>query len=307
MPMGMQANTMTRNSAYLTLYAAMSLVGVYIALAKPLTAALPVFLLALIRFAIAAVAMIPWLPRAPGEAPLSGRDKVRLFWLSFLGNFLFSICMLFGVKLSSAVAAGIILSLIPAAVALLSWLFLHERPSRRVLIALALAVAAIGFVNLAKTPAHAGDTPVSWLGNALLLGAVFCEGCYVVIGKALIDTVSAKRMSALINLCGLLLMLPFGLWQAQDFAFAAVPWSIWGLLAFYALAASQWSVWMWMSGIKHVPASQAAVFTVALPIAAALVGWLALGETLTLAHGVAFACAAAGVWLIAGVRVRQTG
>jgi drug/metabolite transporter (DMT)-like permease len=54
-----------------------------------------------------------------------------------------------------------------------------------------------------------------------------------------------------------------------------------------------------MTGLKKVPASQAGVFTVALPIASCLVGALFLGERLAWPHGLAFACAAAGVWLIA--------
>ena len=50
---------------------------------------------------------------------------------SFLGNFLFSVCMLYGVALSSALAAGVIMAALPAVVALLSWLFLRERIGRR--------------------------------------------------------------------------------------------------------------------------------------------------------------------------------
>jgi drug/metabolite transporter (DMT)-like permease len=289
---------MTKTSAYALLYASMSLVGSYVALSKPLTAALPVFLLAMLRFGIAAIAMLPWLKRAPGEAPLSTPDKWRLFWQSFFGNFLFSICMLYGVMLSSATAAGIIMSLIPAAVAVLSWLFLRDKPTPRVWLALALAVVAILFINLAKA-GDAGGARSGLLGNALLIGAVICEAIYVVIGKRLAENVSAKRVSALINLVGLCLILPLGLWQAARFDFGGVTTATWLLLVFYALAASQWSVWLWMTGLKHVPASQAGVFTVALPIAATLIGVLFLGEQFTVAHAVAFACAVAGVLLIA--------
>ena len=38
------------------------------------------------------------------------------------------------------------------------------------------------------------------------------------------------------------------------------------------------TVWLWMQGLRHVPAPQAGVFTVMLPISAALVGVLFLGE-----------------------------
>jgi drug/metabolite transporter (DMT)-like permease len=75
-------------------------------------------------------------------------------------------------------------------------------------------------------------------------------------------------------------MTPLGFYVALDFNFRAVTPGSWLLLVFYALAASVWTVWLWMTGLKTVPASQAGVFTVMLPISAALTGVLVLGERL---------------------------
>ncbi len=105
--------------AYGCLAASMALVGSYVGLSKWLLAVLPVFLLAWLRCVIAATAMVHWIRRTPGEAPLSRHDRVLLFWESFLGNFLFSICMLFGVLHSPARVAGVIRAAMPAGVALL--------------------------------------------------------------------------------------------------------------------------------------------------------------------------------------------
>ncbi len=58
--------TPPRLPAYALLTGSMALVGTYVALSKPLTAAIPVFLLAFLRFAIAAGAMVPWTLRARG-------------------------------------------------------------------------------------------------------------------------------------------------------------------------------------------------------------------------------------------------
>ena len=80
--------------AYLSLAASMALVGSYVGLSRLLVAAFPVLLLAWLRFGIAAVAMVHWVRRRPTETPLSAHDRWLLFWESFLGNFLFSICML---------------------------------------------------------------------------------------------------------------------------------------------------------------------------------------------------------------------
>jgi drug/metabolite transporter (DMT)-like permease len=282
--------------AYACLAASMALVGSYVGLSKLLVAVFPIFLLAWLRFGIAALAMVHWVRRGPAETPLSRHDRWLLFWESFLGNFLFSICMLYGVALTSAVAAGVAMAGIPAAVALLSWLVLRERIGRRVWLAIGCAASGIALLALAQRGATAADT-VSPLGFALLLGAVLCEACYVVIGKRLTGNVSPRRISALINLWGLALVTPLGLWQALSFDFGSVRAPTWGLLLFYALAASMVTVWLWMKGLAQVPAPRAGVFSVMLPVAAALIGVGVLGEPFTGTHGLAFVMALAGVLL----------
>jgi drug/metabolite transporter (DMT)-like permease len=283
--------------AYASLAASMAVVGCYVGLSKLLVAAFPVFLLAWLRFGIAALAMLHWVRRRDGDAPLSADDRRLLFWESFLGNFLFSICMLFGVALSSALAAGVVMAAIPAAVALLSRIFLGERIGGRVIGAIALAVFGIAMLAWTKGDAHAAAGAATHWGYLLLLGAVLCEASYVVIGKRLSAQLSPRRISALINLWGLMLVTPLGLWQAWRFDFAAVAAGTWTLLVFYAVAASVITVWLWMQGLRHVPAPQAGVFTVMLPISAALVGVLFLGEAFGPLHVAAFALSLAGLLL----------
>jgi drug/metabolite transporter (DMT)-like permease len=286
--------------AYLCLAGSMALVGSYVGLSKWLVAVFPVFLLAWLRFGIAAVAMLGWVRARPGTQPLSRHDRRLLFLESFLGNFLFSVCMLYGVQLSTALAAGVIMAALPGAVALLSRLFLRENLNKRVLAGIACAVGGIVLVSLTRPAADnaaSSAAPDALLGNLLLVGAVFCEASYVVIGKKLTGQLSAKRISALVNLWGLALITPFGLWQALRFDFSAVPASIWPLLLFYALAASMITVWLWMTGLKQVPAAQAGIFTVLLPIAAAAVGVAFLGEVVTPAQLGAFVLALLGVVL----------
>lgn len=297
---------MNRFVAYACLALSMSLVGSYVALSKPLVAALPVFLLAWLRFGLGGLAMLRWLKKPAGEIPMSGQTQRLVFLESFLGNFLFSICMLFGVSMTSAVAAGVIMAAIPAAVAVMSWLFLRERISLRVWASVACAVIGIGLVSLSKNELPA---PVNialeanfaskniWIGNFLLVGAVLCEAAYAVIGKKLTGVLSPKRITALINLWGFALVTPLGLWMAWGFDFAAVAPSSWMLLLFYSLAASVWTVWLWMTGLKTIPANQAGVFTVLLPVSAAAVGVGVLGETLNGTQIGAFAIALTGVLL----------
>ena len=290
--------------AYGCLALSMALVGSYVGLSKLLVAAFPIFLLAWMRFGIAAVLMIPWVKGSASDPPLTPSQRKLLFWESFLGNFLFSICMLAGVGATSALAAGVVMAMLPATVALLSWAFLREPLSRRHAASIGLAVVGVVMLVWAREPNESNASNASlqphspaapWWGYALLVAAVFCEASYVVIGKRLSAHLSAQRISGWINLWGLALVTPWGLWQAWTFDFPQVAWSSWGLLLCYAVAASVVTVWLWMRGLRQVPAAQAGVFTVFLPLSSAVIGVVALNEPFGVLHAAAFVTALAGL------------
>ena len=289
----------SRPWAYLCLALSMALVGCYVALSKPLAAVFPVLLLAWLRFGIGAVAMAGWLRRPAAEAALDGRTRWLLFLESFFGNFLFTLCMVTGVRLTSAVTAGVTMAAIPVAVALLSWWLLRERIGPRTWLAVALAVLGIAASAWAQPAGNAAAGYSVW-GQLLLLGAVLCEAIYAVIGKRLTASLSPRRISAIINLWGFALSTPCGLYLAWQFDFGQVRAGMWALLVLYAMAACVWTVWLWMTGLRAVPAAQAGVMTVWLPISAAAVGVLALGERTTgwqlLALGVALLGVLVATW-----------
>ena len=276
------------------LFASMTLVGSYVALSKPLVAAMPVMLLAWLRFGIAAIAMMPsTLPRELAKLDRSVWKPV--FLQSFFGNFLFSICMLNGVAHTSATASGVIMATLPATVAIFSRIMLKERIGRRTIGAIALAVCGISILAFSRHD----DGTTSLLGNLLMLGAVCCEALYVVIGKHLASRLPPLKVSALINLVGLLLITPFGLWEVYRFNFGGFSGGLWALLIFYSLSASLFAVWLWMSGLKQVPANHAGVFTIALPLASTLIGVLFLGEAPSWTQLLALGLAVSGILLTA--------
>ena len=293
----MKSIPISRPLAFICLALSMSLVGSYVALSKSLTLIFPVFLLAWLRFGIGGLAMLHWLRKPPQELPMAPSTKRLIFLESLLGNFLFSIFMLYGVSMTSAVSAGVVLSAIPAVVAILSWGFLNERVSAQVWSGVLLAMMAIVLLAFAKIEPTSGSMPNELLGNLLVFAAVVCEASYAVIGKKLTASLGPRRITSLINLWGFVLITPFGIYAAQSFDFSLVTSATWLLLLFYSLAASVWTVWLWMTGLKVIDASQAGVFTVMLPITAALVGVFVLGESLSGLQLTAFVLALVGVVL----------
>ncbi|MGO4327921.1 DMT family transporter [Cupriavidus sp. 2TAF22] len=285
----------------LLLIAAMALVGSNVGLGKAIVAYVPILLFALLRFAIAIACLAPWYRPARMRAVSRG-EWTNLFLQAFFGTFLFTLLMLGGVRLTSAMAAGVITSTIPATVALLSWLILRERLSRRTVFSVLLAVAGIVVLNVARGPEHGGGGGVNsgghaLLGNLMIMGAVICESIYVILSRRLAQTLAAIEICAYTHLIGGLLMLPLGLVPLLTFDMTSVPAGIWLMLLWYALSASIFSFWLWMKGVRHVPAQLAGVFTAVLPVAAATYGIVFLGEQPGWAHGVALACVLAGIAL----------
>ncbi len=291
-------------SSYACLTLSMALVGLYVGLSPLLVAVFPVMLLAFLRFTVAAVAMAHWLPPKPQDLPLSRRDHVLLALQSLLGNFLFTVFALYGTAWAGAMGAGVVMAGIPACVALLSRLFLREALNPRVWMAAACTAVAVALLALQReaSPNATASGDPAWtratLGYLLLCGAVVCEASYVVIGKLLGARVSPRRISALINLWGLLFAAPMGIVLAWQFDFSSVATPVWALLVFYAIAASMVTVWLWMKGLQGVPAQQAGVFTVFLPLSSAAVGVGLLGESWAAVHAVALGLAVIAVWLV---------
>jgi drug/metabolite transporter (DMT)-like permease len=275
------------------LIASMTLVGTNVGIGKSIVAYVPVFVLALLRFVVAIAVLLP-LVRPVKMTSVKRGEWLNLFLQAFFGTFLFTLLMLNGVQRTSAMAAGVITSTIPAVVALFSWCFLGEKPSGRAWVAIALAMTGVVIINMT----HGGASEEGSLaGNVMVLGAVGCESIYVILSRRLAQTLAPIDICAYTHLFGLMLMLPLGIGRLLSLDYASVPGNIWALVIWYGLAASVFAFWLWMKGIRHVPGSLAGVFTAVLPIAAAAYGMLFLDERPTLAHGIALACVITGIAL----------
>ncbi|MBU9356495.1 DMT family transporter [Burkholderia multivorans] len=282
----------------------MLFVGVNVGIGKSIVAFVPVALLATLRFVIAIAALWPLFNPAKMRA-VRRAEWLNLFLQAFFGTFMFTLLMLNGVQRTSAVAAGVITSTIPAIVALFAWLFLGEKPNGRALVSIVLAIAGVVTINLASGNASAQGAPAGSLtGNLLILGAVCCESIYVILSRRLTQTLAPIDICAYTHLFGLLLMLPLGAGALWRFDYASVPAGTWALVVWYGLSASIFSFWLWMKGIRHVPGSLAGVFSAVLPVAAAVYGIAFLGERPTFAHGIALACVVGGI-VLASLRIKS--
>ncbi|NJM33811.1 MAG: DMT family transporter [Rhodomicrobium sp.] len=230
-------------------------------------------------------ALAPFIARETGPRfrDLSRADRGYIFLQALCGGLLYMVLMLYGLRYTSAMSAGIITSTVPVCVALLAVILLGERFGARTAVALALAVLGILAVNTASPRADIAPAPL--LGNAFMAGAVIAESLFVIFAKRTATTLAPYRMAFVINLMGLVLVAPFAAAEMAAFSPGAVAWDIWLLPVFYALTSSVIALLLWYRGLAAVPASEAAIFTSSFPLSAVAVSILFLGEEPLWAHG----------------------
>lgn len=293
--------------SHLQLALAMALVGANIPIAKAAVPFIPVFIFSLIRYGVSIAALAPFIAREKGPKfrDLNRSDWMYLFLQALCGGLLYMVLMLYGLRFTSAMSAGIITSTVPVCVALLAVILLGERFGTRTALALILAVVGILSVNTASPRADIAPWPLA--GNALMAGAVIAESLFVIFARRMASVLAPYRMAFAINLIGIVLVAPFAAAEFVSFSPASVPVTIWILPVIYALTSSVLALILWYRGLADVPASEAAIFTSTFPISALLVSIIFLGEEPLWVHGVGLACVLAAIFLGARSKNVQRG
>jgi drug/metabolite transporter (DMT)-like permease len=268
----------TLRLAYAELCAAMIIVGSIVVVSKVMTTTFPVFLAAAFRFAIASAILLPLLLKTTHSIPsFQKKDAFVLFLQAFAGNFLFSILLLYGLKLTSAAESGIILGTVPVVIGLISFLVLGETLTRYKAIALFIATIGIGAISSIGTSPSAGHEANPLLGNILVFVAVIGEALWTILGKTVSRRVTPLTIASLTSFFGLFLFAPFAVYQAYSFNFAAVTLLKWVALVYYGLGTVAAYI-LWYQGVSKVPASTAGVFTGLQPLSAVILSIFLLKE-----------------------------
>jgi len=267
-----------RLSATLSLIAAMTLTGANVAFAKAIVAEIPVYVLVLLRFAVASLALVVLAPYEPGPrlTAMTAAQWRDLTLMALLGMVGFTVLMLEGLKRTAAADAGIITATLPAVAAVLGAVFAGERPPRPQRLAIVLAVVGIALVQVSGAASGAATL----VGNLLIGGAVLGEASFVLLGKRLAPPYRPLRLALGANLVGLALSIPLALPQLPAFEPATVAAGTWALGLWYTLTSSVVCLWLWYRGLPYVETWLAGLATAAVPVAALAVSALYLGEAI---------------------------
>ncbi|MEV8472859.1 DMT family transporter [Ralstonia sp. UNC404CL21Col] len=272
---------------------AMVLVGSTVAASKIIAAGLPPFTATALRFAMALPMFLVIMRMTRSRWPvLARRDWVLLFLQAAAGSVGYTTPLISGLRHTSAADAGVIIGTLPVMSALIAIVLLGERPGRAVLGAIGLATA--GVLTIALQPR--GDAAHPLLGNLLVMGAVVCEGLFILLNKRLRTPVPPLALSALMSAFGLLTALAPALWEApwQLHASAQTTHALMAV-AYYAIVPTVGGFVLWYAGAARVSGAEASLFTALAPVAAVVFAAALLGETVSTRQIGGIACVLAGV------------
>ncbi|RAS73099.1 EamA family transporter [Priestia endophytica] len=276
----------------------MMIVGSSVVAGKLIISSFPVFLASELRFIVASLILVPLLLWKEKRFPRIERSVFGILFLQALtGVFLFNIFMLYGLKFTTAVEAGIITSTLPAVIGVIAVLFLKEKLSRTKVIGIVLAVIGVSLMSILS---GGGGNVSSLFGNSLIVGSVLTEALFITLGKAISQgkaishKVTPLTISTIMSVFGLILFLPFSIYEGMSFSFSTVDMVDWMNILYFGVVVTVLAFLLMYQGLTKVSASSAGVLTSILPLSTVLISFLILKEEILISHllGMLFVIAA---------------
>jgi len=271
---------------YAELTLAQCCVGINVVSGKFLIGFFPIFLLLTIRFAIGLVGMLA-IARIKNMRysntyynfiSLSHKDKLLLLFQAACGGFLFNVLILYGMKTTSATAAGIISSITPIMIFILAALLLHEKINRQKSIAIIIVLMGLLILNIGKT---SGSMKGALLGNFLVFLAVIPEALFTILSKSVGKKITEIEAVIIVNLFNLILFIPFSFINIKSFHPAHISASIYSLLFIYGISGGIMFFLFWYRGLTKINANTAALFTGVMPVSTTILAFMFLNEPIS--------------------------
>jgi drug/metabolite transporter (DMT)-like permease len=226
------------------------------------------------------------------EPTLSGRDWLKIAGLGLIGYYAASFLDFIGLQYVGAGVGRLILFLYPTLVLLLSFVFLHKKPTSRELTALVVTYAGIALVLSAQAPGVQGK--LFLLGAALVFASALFYAVYLVAGSQLIRRVGSMRFTAYsMAVATVPAVLQFFL--IEPIAALELPMAVWLYAIVLATVSTVLPLFLQAEALRRIGPSEFALIGALGPVSVAVTSALGLDEPFTWVQ------AAGGLLVIAGV------
>lgn len=279
--------------AYLSLAAAVVFWGLSFVATKVALETLPVFTLVFARFGTAGC-LFALLLAYRGFPRFSRKNRRKMILLAVFQPVLYFAFETYGLKLSPAAKASLIIATVPVAVTLLSAFLLKERTGGAGLLGIVISLAGIG-VLVGGDPRFTLALGGPLAGDLLVFGAVISAAFYMVLARDVGRDHSSVEITGIQTIYGALFFAPAFLFELPSMEWAGVTGRSLIAVLYLTIFATIFAFLCWNHALTRLPAARAAVSINGIPLVTALGAWAMLGETLTLIQ------MSGGVLVLAGV------
>ncbi|OGE03625.1 hypothetical protein A3B51_01310 [Candidatus Curtissbacteria bacterium RIFCSPLOWO2_01_FULL_41_18] len=268
---------MNLNSPYLLLVFASIIWGATAPIMKLTLQQIPVFSLAFIRMAVAAIILGVLISK---KLRVQKQHYITFFWAAITGVTLNLAFFFIGLKLTEAILAAFLVASVPIFTMVAAHFYLKEHFTLRLILASTIAFAGIAII-IGKFDGPQSATQI--LGNILLLLATLSWVAHEIIAKKLLKVYDGGTVAFYSMAIGATTFAPLFIWEylanpawINKVNFQGIAGLLYGI--FFA---SLLAYWAWQNGLKLLPAGQAAFFFYLAPISGSILSIILLNEKIT--------------------------
>lgn len=264
--------------------------------AKYVVGELPPVTTAFFRFAWVSAILLALVWRKEGTGCLPERRQVPgILAMAVTGIFGHNFLVYSGVKLSTATNMSLFAAVNPVITACLAAVFLHERLAKRQMLGVALSLA--GVVTVITRGDASVLTGLSFnIGDILLAAAPVAWAVYSVVGRRVMQGMSALAATSWASLAGSVLLLVAALWEGFDGSIALSPMG-WASMAYMIIGSGVVAFYWWNQGVTVIGPSRAAIFMNVIPLSGMFLAAVLLHESVSAEQLIGAAMIIGGVWL----------
>lgn len=233
---------------------------------------IPPFTLAFLRFFIASIIFIPFIPFKE-LLSISKSDWVRIIVASFTGITLNISFFFLGLQKADSITAPIIASSSPIFLYILAIFFLHEKPKIKVTLGMLLSFIGVLIIVVSPLFLDGGFSKVSSEieGNVFYIIATGASVVMPLVLKDVFKRISPYTVVFITFLIGSLTFLPIMIFELQTWSFAQI--NISGLtgIIFGAVFSSAIAYYLYYYGLGKIMASEIGIFTYIDPVVAVII------------------------------------
>lgn len=254
----------------------------------------PPLAFAALRFLVAGVLLWLIMRWREGSQPMSRAVLWKLTWVGIIGNTFYQVCFIYGISISSAANAALLIATTPAMIAGAGALLGQEKLRRPVVIGIGMALAGVALVLAARGLTFSSE---SLIGDLLLVGCSVFWTIYTLGVRSIGTGISPLRITTMTMLTGVPGLLLFSLPQLLSVDWVGISGGAWASFLYATVLGLVLAYVLWNNSVRLVGSNRTAIYGCAIPLVAALIAWPLLGEQPTPLQAVGAVLIISGVLL----------